>query len=81
MCEVVTGGDMQILTALPPPHPLGHNMHYYGVHAARSLTDRCLQSDVIPDSRLQDASTVSWNVVADRRTRGIYTDNIHGPEK
>ena len=28
-----------------------------------------------------DASTVSWNVVASRRTRGVYSDNIHGPDK
>ena len=28
-----------------------------------------------------DASTVSWNVVASRRTRGVYKDNIHGPDK
>ena len=28
-----------------------------------------------------DASTVSGNIAAFRRVRGIYTDNVHGPDK
>ena len=28
-----------------------------------------------------DASTVSWVVVAERRIRGVFADNVHGPDK
>ena len=28
-----------------------------------------------------DASTVSWNVASERRIRGVFADNVHGPDK